>query len=127
MPELTLQEYTQEIAGMLERGAYEEAVVHCQHILKQHPKYVEPYRLIGQAAFDRDDHPLATDMFTRILSANPSDFVSRAGLAVVHDKQGSLKDAVWQMERAFELQPGNAAIQEELRQLYGRRDGVTPD
>jgi len=46
MSELTLQEYTQEIAGMLERGAYEEAVVHCQHILKQHPKYVEPYRLI---------------------------------------------------------------------------------
>ena len=26
MSELTLQEYTQEIAGMLERGAYEEAV-----------------------------------------------------------------------------------------------------
>jgi len=30
------------------------------------------------------------------------------------------------MERAFEVQPANAAIQEELRRLYGRRDGVVP-
>ena len=30
------------------------------------------------------------------------------------------------MERAFEAQPSNAAIQEELRRLYGRRDGLEP-
>jgi tetratricopeptide (TPR) repeat protein len=124
---LTLQGYTQEIEGMLERSAYDEAIAHSQHILQKHPKYVEPYRLIGQAAFDREDYQQATDMFTRILSAKPSDFVSRAGLAVVYDKQGSLKDALWQMERAYELEPGNAAVQEELRKLYARRDGVPPD
>jgi predicted Zn-dependent protease len=28
------------------------------------------------------------------------------------------------MERAFETQPSNAAIQSELQRLYGRRDGV---
>lgn len=127
MPELTLHEYTQEIERMVERGSYDEAIAHCRHILEQYPKYIEPYRLLGQAAFDRDDLQVATDMFTRILSANPSDFVARAGLAVVYDKEGSLKDAVWQMERAFEIEPGNAAIQEELRKLYGRRDGVVPD
>ena len=30
------------------------------------------------------------------------------------------------MERAFEVQPSNSAIQGELRRLYGRRDGVEP-
>jgi len=127
MTEITLQEYTREIEGMLERSAYDEAIAHCKHILQEYPKFVEPYRLIGQAAFDRDDHKQASDMFQRILSANPSDFVSRAGLAVIHDKLGSLKDAVWQMERAYEIEPGNGFIQEELRKLYGRRDGVMPE
>ena len=30
------------------------------------------------------------------------------------------------MERAFEVQPSNAAIQGELQRLYGRREGVQP-
>src|SRR5512136_60232 len=30
------------------------------------------------------------------------------------------------MELAYEAQPSNAAIQDELRRLYGRRDGVQP-
>src|SRR5512136_1672936 len=30
------------------------------------------------------------------------------------------------MELAYEAQPTNAAIQDELRRLYGRRDGVQP-
>ena len=30
------------------------------------------------------------------------------------------------MERAFEAQPSNAAIQGELQRLYGRRDGMEP-
>src|SRR5512136_1637253 len=30
------------------------------------------------------------------------------------------------MELAYEAQPANAAIQDELRRLYGRRDGMQP-
>jgi tetratricopeptide (TPR) repeat protein len=31
------------------------------------------------------------------------------------------------MERAYELEPGNPVVQDELRKLYARRDGVTPE
>ena len=126
MTELTLQEYSQEIEGMLERTSYDEAVAHCRHILQQYPKYVEAYRLLGKAALDREDDEHATDLFARVLSADPSDFVSRAGLAIVNDRKDSLPDAVWHMERAYELAPGNPVVQDELRKLYGRRDGVEP-
>jgi tetratricopeptide (TPR) repeat protein len=127
MAELTLQEYCQEIEGLIERSAYDEAVAHCHHILEQYPKYVEAYRLIGKASLDREDDQQASEMFARVLSADPADFVSRAGLSIIYDRQEKLKEAMWQMERAYELEPGNPVVQDELRKLYARRDGVTPE
>lgn len=126
MTELTLREYTQEIEGMLERNSYDEAVAHCRHILQQYPKYVQVYRLLGKMALDREDDQHAADLFARVLSADPADFVSRAGLAIINDRKDSLPDAMWHMERAYELEPGNPVIQTELRKLYGRRDGAEP-
>ena len=56
----------------------------------------------------------------------PDDFVSHVGLSIIADDQNKLDDAIWHMERAFEVQPSNAAIQGELQRLFGRRDGVQP-
>ena len=38
-----------------------------------------------------------------------------------------LDQAIWHMERAFDIAPSNALIQGELRRLYARRDGESPD
>ena len=58
--------------------------------------------------------------------ALPDNFVSHVGMSIIRDDEGKLDDAIWHMERAFEIQPSNPAIQGELRRLYGRRDGVEP-
>ena len=58
--------------------------------------------------------------------AVPDDFVSHVGMSIIRDEENKLDDAIWHMERAFETQPSNAAIQGELQRLYGRRDGVEP-
>ncbi len=126
MEQVPLQQYCQEIEGLIERSAYDEAAAHCRHILQQYPKYIEAYRLLGKVALDREDDKQATELFARVLSADPADFVSRAGLSIIYDRQGSVRDAVWQMERAYELAPGNSVVQEELRKLYARRDGAEP-
>ena len=47
-------------------------------------------------------------------------------MSIIREDEGNLDEAIWHMERAFEAQPSNAAIQSELQRLYGRRDGVTP-
>jgi tetratricopeptide (TPR) repeat protein len=47
-------------------------------------------------------------------------------MSIIADDQAKLDDAIWHMERAFEVQPSNAAIQAELQRLFGRRDGVEP-
>jgi hypothetical protein len=58
--------------------------------------------------------------------AVPDDFVAHVGLSIIRDEENKLDDAIWHMERAFEAQPANAAIQGELQRLYGRRDGMEP-
>jgi len=126
MEQVPLQQYCQEVEGLIERSAYDEAAAHCRHILQQYPKYIEAYRLLGKVALDREDDKQATELFARVLSADPADFVSRAGLSIIYDRQGLVRDAVWQMERAYELAPGNSVVQQELRKLYARRDGAEP-
>jgi tetratricopeptide (TPR) repeat protein len=126
MDKVSLREYNREIEGMIEAGQLDEAVAHCQHILKTFPMHVETYRLIGKSFLEARRYTDAADIFQRALMAVPDDFVAHVGMSIIRDDEGKLDDAIWHMERAFETQPSNPAIQSELRRLYGRRDGVEP-
>jgi tetratricopeptide (TPR) repeat protein len=101
-------------------------VAHCRHILSTYPKHLDTYRLLGQAYLEAKRYDQAIDIFQRVLVAAPEDFVSHVGMSIIADDQGRLDEAILHMERAFEVQPSNAAIQSELQRLFGRRDGVEP-
>lgn len=126
MAKVTLRAYNREIESMLDRGDYTEVVAHCHHILKTYPKHLETYRLLGKAYLEQKKRSDAVNIFSRVLVAIPSDFVSHVGMSIIRDEENKLDDAIWHMERAFETQPSNAAIQSELQRLYSRRDGVAP-
>ncbi len=126
MAKVSLRAYNHEIETMIDRGHLDEAVAHCKHILKTFPKHVETYRLLGKAYLEYKRYPDAVDVFSRVLVSVPSDFVANVGMSIIRDEENKLDDAVWHMERAFETQPSNAAIQSELQRLYGRREGVQP-
>jgi tetratricopeptide (TPR) repeat protein len=126
MAKVSLRAYNREIESMIEGGQLDEAVVHCQYILKAFPMHIETYRLLGKAFLEARRHTDAADIFQRALMAVPDDFVAHVGMSIIRDNEGRLDDAIWHMERAFEVQPSNPAIQGELRHLYGRRDGVEP-
>src|SRR5687768_8028033 len=126
MAKVSLRAYNQEIESMIDRGHLDEAIAHCRHILKTYPKHLETYRLLGKAYLEYKRYPEAEDIFSRVLAAIPDDFVANVGMSIIRDEANKLDDAIWHMERAFETQPSNAAIQSELQRLYGRRDGVQP-
>ena len=126
MAKVSLRAYNREIEAMIDRSHLDEAIAHCQHILKTFPKHLETYRLLGKSYLEAKRHNEAVDIFSRVLVAEPSDFVSQVGMSIIRDEQNKLDDAIWHMERAFETQPSNAAIQGELQRLYGRRDGSQP-
>jgi tetratricopeptide (TPR) repeat protein len=126
MTKVSLRVYNREIEGMIESSQLDEAIAHCQHILKAYPMHVETYRLLGKTFLEARKYGDAADIFQRALMAVPDDFVSHVGMSIIRDDEGKLDEAIWHMERAFEIQPSNSAIQGELRRLYGRRDGVEP-
>lgn len=126
MPEVSLRAYTREIDQLIEREKLEEAIAHCRHILQTYPKHLETYRLLGKAYLEAKRYGDAADIFQRVLSAVPDDFVAHIGMAIVREDEGNLDAAIWHMERAFETNPSNPAIQQEMKRLIGRRDGLEP-
>ncbi len=127
MAEVALRDYLDEIDNLIDHGSVEAALQHSRHILQQYPKVVDVYRLMGKALLEREDDRAAQDVFQRVLSVDPEDFVARVGLSIVHDRNNELELAIWHMERAFDIAPSNALIQGELRRLYARRDGESPE
>ncbi|MDW8325084.1 MAG: tetratricopeptide repeat protein [Anaerolineales bacterium] len=126
MADIPLRTYLRQIDQHIEQKQFDEAISHCKHILSYYPKNIETYRLLGKALLEKGRHGDAADIFQRVLSAVPDDFVSHVGMAIVREDEANLEAALWHMERAFESSPSNPAVQEELRRLYGRRDGVVP-
>lgn len=126
MAKIALRAYTKEIDGLIDRGQYEHALAHCRYILKYFPKHTDTYRLMAKAYLESQRYGDASDVFQRVLSSIPDDFVSHLGMSIIREDEGNLDAAIWHMERAFEIQPANSAIQSELRRLYGRRDGIEP-
>src|SRR4030095_12352715 len=51
--------------------------------------------------------PIRSDIFSRVLAAEPNDFVSNVGMSIIRDEESKMDDAIWHMERAFETQPSN--------------------
>ena len=126
MAEIALHEYVQQMKRLIEEGRYDEVVAHGRHILEQYPKYLEVYRVLGEAMLEAGQEDQAENMFLRVLSGDPENFVAHAGMSVIYDRRGDLDKALWHMERAFEISPDNPAIRNELRRLYGRKTGVEP-
>ncbi len=126
MARISLRAYNAEIEALIEDEKTDEAVAHCRHILTIFPKHIHTYRLLGKAYLESRQHTEALDIFERLLTAVPEDFISHLGMSIIREEEGNLDAAIWHMERAFEIQPYNGAIQDEMRRLYGRRDGAEP-
>ncbi len=127
MPEIALRQYENEIDHLIEEARYLEALAHTRHILRQHPRYIGAYYLLGKTMLEADQPELAIDMFQRALNADPEHLMARIGLTMAHQRVDNLNAAIWNLERAVELNPGDADLIDELRQLYGRRDGFEPE
>jgi tetratricopeptide (TPR) repeat protein len=118
MTTITLQEYQERIEKLIDENMLTDAESHCRHILESHPGNITTYRLLAKALLEKHEYDGAADLFQRVLSADPNDFVAHVGLAIIRAEETQLEDALWHLQRAFEIEPYNAAIQEELRRHY---------
>jgi tetratricopeptide (TPR) repeat protein len=126
MAETSLRAYVREIDDLIEHEQLDEAIAHARHILQTYPRHLDTYRLLGKAYLEAKRYGDSADILQRVLSAVPDDFVAHVGMSIVREDEGNIDAAIWHMERAFETNPSNAAVQGELRRLIGRRDGLEP-
>jgi tetratricopeptide (TPR) repeat protein len=126
MTKIPLRVYISQIKQLISTGQTEEAISHCLHILHTFPKYLDAYRVLGEAYLERSEQTEAADIFQRVLSSIPDDFVAHIGMSVIREEDQKLDEAIWHMERAYEVQPSNSTIQSEIRRLYGSREGIEP-
>ena len=126
MARTSLRAYQRDVEELIETHQFDQAIAHCRHILRFYPKEVNSYRLLGKAYLESQRYGDASDIFIRVLSTIPDDFVSHVGMSIIREDEGNLDEAIWHMQRAFETQPANSAIQGELRRLHGRREGIEP-
>lgn len=126
MVDISLRAYHREINQMIENGYADRAITHCKHILQRFPKHVDTYRLLGNAYLELYKFTEAAEILQRLLSAVPDDRLAHIGMSVIREEEANLDEAIWHMERAYELQSANRILQDELRRLYGLRDGLMP-
>src|SRR3989304_4720531 len=126
MAETSLRAYVREIDDLIEHEQLDEAIAHARHILQTYPRHLDTYRLLGKAYLEAKRYGDSAHIPRRVLSAGPDDFVANIGMSIVREDEGNIDAAIWHMERAFETNPSNAAVQGELRRLIGRRDGLEP-
>ena len=126
MENISLREYIRKIENQIDNGQIDQAIGHCKHILQIYPKHIDSYRLLGKALLEKQKYGDASDIFQRVLSSVPDDFISHIGMSIIREDENNLDASIWHMERAFEVQPSNKAVQDELRRLYTSRDGVAP-
>ncbi len=115
MVTIPLHDYLTHVKDLIQTEQYERAIGMCQHALRAHPRCVQSYALLGQACLETDRPDDAGDMFRRVLGADPENFTARVGLGVVAEGIGALDEAIWQWERALELEPNHPEVRDELK------------
>ncbi|MFU8772518.1 MAG: tetratricopeptide repeat protein, partial [Anaerolineales bacterium] len=126
MTTISLRAYYREIESMIDNGHFEEANAHCRHILQKYPKHIDTYRLLGRGFMECERFSDAEDVFQRLLSSVPDDFISHLGMSVIRENQDNIDAAIWHMERAYDVQPANTSVQSELKRLFSLRDEIEP-
>jgi tetratricopeptide (TPR) repeat protein len=117
MNQVSLGEYREEAAALVNSGQYAAAQRAAQHILDHYPDYIQGRQLLGRALLGAGCLLDAAAQFSWVLSCDPESAGARLGLARVHRALGNADVAQTYLERAFDLFPGDADLRREMNDL----------
>src|SRR6266508_1770886 len=126
MADVLLRDMVDQLRALLHAGKHSDAFALGQHILHSFPKHVETYTLLAQASLEVNDMAGATDLFRRVLSADPENVIALAGMALLNESEEKSDEALWYLERAYEVQPSNDDLRRELLRVRELFYGTAP-
>jgi predicted Zn-dependent protease len=123
--ELTLSGHYAAASRLAASQRLRQALSRCQRILKTYPKHLRTYGVLGSIYLQAGLHSVAEDLFQRLLSADPENAPAYASLGAIYNQRGQLAEALWQLERAWELAPAREEyareVRADLQRLYRQR------
>lgn len=99
MARISLRAYNRNIETMIDGNQIDEAIAHSRHILEFYPKHVDTYRLMGKALLEAQRFSDASDVFHRVLSTAPDDFIAHLGMSIIREDESNLDGAIWHIDR----------------------------
>ncbi|MDQ2809969.1 MAG: tetratricopeptide repeat protein [Chloroflexota bacterium] len=120
---ITLLEAYHRAEAALTGGDPLRAIALTQHILRFYPHYLDAYRLLGEAYFERAHADEALRFFSHVLAADPQNVPARVGRAIIADERRQVDVAIAEYEQAFEIDPSITEVRGELLRLYQTRYG----
>jgi|GEM_PF-2882716 len=124
MAEISLRQYLKTVEQHVQNGRYEEAIAHSRRILEHFPRLAAAYRLLGLALVGLTRWDEAGEVFRRLLSATPDDFIAHQQLSLIYEKLKQSPESLWHLERALDLQPNDQQSVARLRELYTKERGM---
>jgi len=124
---ISLRQFYRNIDEYILNQSHEQAILYSKFLLKEYPKNVMLYQLLGKAYLDTKQYDLAFLLFKKILEIDPDDFVSHIGSSLIFENFGDIENAYSSMLRAYEIQPSNESLQNEVLRLIRLKDGFAPE
>ena len=124
MSNLALRAYQKIIESWIEENKIDKAISQSFLILQQFPKNLHTYQVLSKALLQKQDFISAEKVFDIILQIEPDDFVSHIGKSMIAENNKILDLAIEHMKCAFEIQPTNEGLQNELKRLFLSKDGI---
>lgn len=126
MAEILLHDAIQDMRADLGAGRLSSALERGRHILQFYPKHIETYLVLAQVCLKSGDLANAQDLLRRVLSSDPENVIALAGMALISEAQEKSDEALWYIERAYEIAPSNDELRGELLRLREQFYGTAP-
>jgi len=127
MVDIPLRAYQRKIESLIEENDIEKAIFQSGLLIKQFPKNIQSWQCLSKALLQKQEFELAERVFDIILNIEVDDFVSHIGKSIAAENRALLEDAIAHMFRAFEIQPTNEGLQNEIKRLIKKKDGIEPN
>jgi tetratricopeptide (TPR) repeat protein len=127
MKNIALRTYQRNVELWIEENKIDKAIFQSFLLLQKFPKNLHTYQILSKGLLQKQDFVTADKVFDIILQIDPDDFVSHIGKSIIAENNNNLANAIDHMKFAFELQPSNEGLQNELKKLLLAKDGVEPN
>lgn len=125
MSPISLSAYMAQARSYLQNGRLGGAQEILDHLAAFYPRHIEIEGLRGELALAREDFSAVRQHLQRVVDMDPEQAAAHIALASLL-QEDDVPAAIWHLERAQELDPGDQDIARELARLYTLRDGEEP-